>query len=92
MVSAYCLNCGSENVKLDDSEKYLVCNSCNDREYIRDLEIGLTEFNSKAFYEMCKIKEEIEGKIEIMKDNKPMENVYKNQLKIVNRCINSLYL
>lgn len=51
-----------------------------------------SKFNSKAFYEMCKIREEVECKIIAMKGNKPMENIYKNQLKIVNRCINSLYL
>ena len=50
------------------------------------------KFDNKAYYEMCKIREEIEGKINAMKGNKPMENIYKNQLKIVNRCINSLYL
>ena len=50
------------------------------------------KFNSKAFYEMCKIREEIESKIVAMKGNKPMEDIYKNQLKIVSRCINSLYL
>ncbi len=42
MVIVFCNNCGSEDVCLDSTEKYLVCNSCNNREYIRDLDIGLT--------------------------------------------------
>lgn len=49
-------------------------------------------FSSKAFYEMIKIRDEIEGKLDEHKGNKPMEEIYKNQLKIVNRCINTLYL
>lgn len=48
--------------------------------------------NEKALSEMNKIKEEIEGKIKLMYGNKTMENIYKNQLKIVNRCINTLYI
>lgn len=43
MVIVFCNNCGSEDVCLDSTEKYLVCNSCNNREYIRDLDIGLIE-------------------------------------------------
>lgn len=48
-------------------------------------------FNSKAFYKMEKIRNEIEEKINENKGNKPMTDIYKNQLKIVNKCINSLY-
>ncbi|MGG7144909.1 hypothetical protein ACQPVP_15820 [Clostridium nigeriense] len=43
MVVVYCLECGSEDVKLDGAEKYLICGKCGDRQYIRDLEIGLEE-------------------------------------------------
>lgn len=43
MIIAYCLDCGSEKVKLDETEKYLVCNDCKERIYIRDLEVGLIE-------------------------------------------------
>lgn len=41
---------------------------------------------------MSKIKTEIEEKLSKSKGNKSMEEIYKNQLKIVNRCINTLYL
>lgn len=50
------------------------------------------KFNSKAFYEMEKIRLEIEDKLNSVKGNKLMEDIYKNQMKIVNRCINSLYV
>ena len=45
MLIACCSNCGSENVELDCTEKYLVCNDCKERVYIRDLEFGLIEKN-----------------------------------------------
>lgn len=50
------------------------------------------KFNSKAYYEMENIRSEVQDKLDKSKGNKPMEDIYKNQLKIVNRCINSLYL
>ena len=50
------------------------------------------KFNSKSFYEMENIRNEIQDKLNKSKGNKLMEDIYKNQLKIVNRCINSLYL
>lgn len=49
-------------------------------------------FNSKAFYEMEKLRNDIEEKVNENKNNKPMQNIYKDQLKIINRCINSLYM
>ena len=49
-------------------------------------------FNSKSYYAMEKIRAEIEKKLKELKLNKSMEDIYKNQLKIVNRCINTLYL
>ena len=50
------------------------------------------KFNSKSFYAMENIRLEIEDKLKSVKGNKPMEDIYKNQLKIVNRCINALYI
>lgn len=43
MLIVHCLECGSENVGLDCTEKYLVCNDCKERKYIRDLDIGFIE-------------------------------------------------
>lgn len=45
MVIVCCSNCDSRDVKLDETRKYLICNSCENREYVRDLEIGLIEVN-----------------------------------------------
>ena len=49
-------------------------------------------FNSKAFYIMSELRVEIENNLKKAKGNKQAEDCYKEQLKIVNICINSLYL
>lgn len=45
MVIVYCSNCNSDNVKLDCTEKYLICQNCGDKQYIRDLEIGFEDID-----------------------------------------------
>ena len=50
------------------------------------------KINSKSFYEMSKIRVEVEDKLKAVKGNKQIESIYKDQLKIINRCVNSLYL
>lgn len=49
------------------------------------------QFNSKAYYEMEKIRCEIQDKLDKNKSDKNLKEIYAEQLKIVNRCINSLY-
>ena len=40
MVYCVCSNCNSDDMKLEN-DKYLVCNECGSREYVRDIEIDL---------------------------------------------------
>lgn len=47
MVYCVCCNCESDDLKLSDNEKYLICNKCGESQYIRDLEIGFCEYNIK---------------------------------------------
>lgn len=50
MVCCVCLNCNSNDLKLSNDEKYLICNNCEDRQYIRDLEVG---FEDMEYYLEC---------------------------------------
>jgi len=50
------------------------------------------KFDSRAFYQMSKIQHEIEDKLKQARGNANAEESFKEQLKIINRCINTLYL
>lgn len=47
MVCCVCINCNSHDMILSGDLKYLICNNCGNRDYIRDLEIGLIEVKEK---------------------------------------------
>lgn len=47
MVYCVCGNCDSINLSLSNDGKYLICNDCKGKEYIRDLDIGFGENNIK---------------------------------------------
>lgn len=42
-IIAYCQRCDGEDLKMDKEQKYLTCNNCGKRVYIRDYEVGLFE-------------------------------------------------
>lgn len=44
MVYCICSNCNSIDMRLEN-DKYLVCNKCDSRQYIRDLDIDLVNGN-----------------------------------------------
>lgn len=42
-VRCVCTNCNSIDMKLSGDSKYLICNNCLEKVYIRDLDIGFSE-------------------------------------------------
>lgn len=62
MVYCVCGNCDSTNLSLSNNEKYLICNDCQNKEYIRDLEIGFGE-NDKNEEKIKEKKIELEKNI-----------------------------
>lgn len=45
MVFCVCTECNSKDMKLSGDEKYLICNKCGDKNYIRHIDIiGLEEY------------------------------------------------
>lgn len=48
MVHCVCSNCNSTDMKLSGDTKYLICNNCLDKTYIRDLDIGFSESKKES--------------------------------------------
>ena len=49
------------------------------------------KFDTKAYYKMVSIQADIQAKLDSNRKNNELEKIYSEQLKIVNKCINSLY-